>query len=102
MLKNFITHKELNELSYMKIFLKEVTDRTKYREFFTQCVQAILTAFSYLVDGLCAIGYALIWTALGLVAAVVVFLVLLLTPVWLLCDFVSVSYSKFKADMEDE
>ena len=102
MLKNFITHKELNELSYMKIFVKEITDRTKHREFFTQCIQAMLTALSYLLDGLCAVGYAVLWASLGLVAAVVVFLLIILTPVWLLCDFISVSYSKFKADMEEE
>lgn len=95
-----MTHKELNELSYMKLFIKELTDHTKYTEFFTQCVQAILTALSYLIDGVIAIGYAVFLLTLGLIVSNLILIVILLTPVWLLCDCISVWYSKCKADME--
>lgn len=102
MLKDLMSHKELNELSYMRIFVNEITDRTKYKEFFTMCGQAISTAFKSLIKYICAIGYALMRTALVLTVAVLVCLVLLLMPIWLLCDFISVSYSKYKADTEDD
>lgn len=77
MLKDLMSHKELNELSYMRIFING------YKELFTTCGQAISTVFK------------------ALIVAVLVCLVLLLMPIWLLCDFISVSYSKYKADMED-
>lgn len=102
MLKDLMSHKELNELSYMRIFVNEITDRIKYKEFFTKCGQAISTAFKSLIADICAIGYALMRAALVLTVAVLVCLVLLLMPIWLLCDFISVSYSKYKADMEDD
>lgn len=102
MLKDLMSRKELNELSYMRIFVNEITDRIKYKEFFTKCGQAILTAFKSLIKDICAIGYALMRASLVLIVAVLVCLVLLLMPVWLLCDFISVSYSKYKADMEDD
>lgn len=102
MLKDFMSRKELNELSYMRIFINEITDRIKYKEFFTKCRQAISTAFKSLIADICAIDYALMRTALGLIVAVLVCLVLLLMPIWLLCDFISVSYSKYKADTEDD
>lgn len=102
MLKDLMSHKELNELSYMRIFINEITDRIKYKEFFTKCGQAILTVFKALIADIYAIGYALMRTALVLIVAVLVCLVLLLMPIWLLCDFISVSYSKYKADTEDD
>ena len=102
MLKDLISHKELNELSYMRIFVNEITDRIKYKEFFTKCGQAISTAFKSFIKDICAIGYALMRASLVLIVAVLVCLVLLLMPIWLLCDFISVSYSKYKADMEDD
>lgn len=77
--------------------LKDLMSR--YKELFTACGQAILTAFKALIY---AIGYALTRTALVLIVAVLVCLVLLLMPIWLLCDFISVSYSKYKADTEDD
>jgi hypothetical protein len=100
MLKDLMSHKELNELSYMRIFVNEITDRIKYKEFFTKCGQAISTSFKSLIKDICAIGYALMRASLVLIVAVLVCLVLLLMPLWLLCDFISVSYSKYKADME--
>ena len=100
MLKDFMSRQELNELSYMRIFINEITNRIKYKEFFTTCGKAISTAFKALIVDIYAIGYALMRTALALTVAVLVCLVLLLMPVWLLCDFISVSYSKYKADME--
>lgn len=102
MLKDLMSRKELNELSYMRIFVNEITDRIKYKEFFTKCGQAISTAFKALIVDIYAIGYALMRTALVLTVAVLVCLVLLLMPIWLLCDFISVSYSKYKADTEDD
>lgn len=102
MLKDLMSHKELNELSYMRIFINEITDRIKYKEFFTKCGQAISTAFKSLITDIRAIGYVLMRTALVLIVAVLVCLVLLLMPIWLLCDFISVSYSKYKADTEDD
>lgn len=102
MLKDLMSHKELNELSYMRIFVNEITDRIKYKEFFTKCGQAISTAFKSLIADIRAIGYALMRASLVLVVAVLVCLVLLLMPIWLLCDFISVSYSKYKADTEDD
>ena len=103
MLKDLMSHKELNELSYMRIFIKnEMTDRIKYKEFFTKCGQAISTAFKSLIKDIYAIGYALTRASLVMIVAVLVCLVLLLMPIWLLCDFISVSYSKYKADTEDD
>lgn len=102
MLKDLMSRKELNELSYMRIFVNEITDRIKYKEFFTKCGQAISTAFKSLIKDICAIGYALMRASLVLIVAVLVCLVLLLMPIWLLCDFISVSYSKYKADTEDD
>lgn len=102
MLKDLMSHKELNELSYMRIFISEITDRIKYKEFFTKCGQAISTAFKSLIKDIYAIGYALTRASLVMIVAVLVCLVLLLMPIWLLYDFISVSYSKYKADTEDD
>lgn len=82
MLKDLMSRQESNELSYMRIFIN------KYKELFTKCGQAISTVFKALI--------------VDIIVAVLVCLVLLLMPIWLLCDFISVSYSKYKADMEDD